>query len=410
MEQDRFVSYAQNLEDVMLWRALRGALDGPGFYIDVGASDPTALSVTRAFYERGWRGLNVEPLPDVVALLRAARPRDVTVEVAVAADAGTRVFHRVVQYEQTGLSTLDAAEAARHAGAGAAVETFDVEVETLAALCRAHVTGDVHFLKVDAEGAEAEVLAGADFRVVRPWVVVVEATHPGSVEGSEAAWEPGLLAAGYRPVWFDGLNRFYLAEERGELARHFTVPPNVFDAYVQYDPVLEAHVASTQTLADERGVVIGRLEAEVARLVAEAEVEPRGEPEAEEVAAPDPAPVAPRVVAPGVVAIPEVSMVEAVAPRGLGRRLVGRAYRLVRPVVRPVIWRVRSFLMDELVRQMIDMRAKQDLVLGRLELLEHHVRSSSGGQTVGITAGQADVLGRVLLTLALAAEAQEPKA
>ena len=98
MEQDRFVSYAQNLEDVMLWRALRGALDGPGFYIDVGASDPTALSVTRAFYERGWRGLNVEPLPDVVALLRAARPRDVTVEVAVAADAGTRVFHRVVQY------------------------------------------------------------------------------------------------------------------------------------------------------------------------------------------------------------------------------------------------------------------------------------------------------------------------
>ena len=55
----RFVSYAQNFEDVMLWRALKHISNG--FYIDVGAWSPDIDSVTRIFYEHGWRGVNVEP-------------------------------------------------------------------------------------------------------------------------------------------------------------------------------------------------------------------------------------------------------------------------------------------------------------------------------------------------------------
>ncbi|HZF37393.1 MAG TPA: FkbM family methyltransferase, partial [Blastocatellia bacterium] len=44
-----FISYAQNFEDVMLWRALKHI--DRGFYIDVGANDPDLDSVTKAFYE-----------------------------------------------------------------------------------------------------------------------------------------------------------------------------------------------------------------------------------------------------------------------------------------------------------------------------------------------------------------------
>src|SRR3954451_14572299 len=52
-------SYAQNFEDVMLARALAHVRDG--FYIDLGAQHPTVDSVSRAFYELGWRGVHVEP-------------------------------------------------------------------------------------------------------------------------------------------------------------------------------------------------------------------------------------------------------------------------------------------------------------------------------------------------------------
>src|SRR5688572_4513997 len=50
-------SFAQNGEDVRLWRIF--ANQGPGFYVDVGAGDPTADSVTRLFYDSGWTGINI---------------------------------------------------------------------------------------------------------------------------------------------------------------------------------------------------------------------------------------------------------------------------------------------------------------------------------------------------------------
>ena len=79
------------------------------------------------------------------------------------------------------------------------------------------------------------MLAGADFSRFRPWIVLLEATRPLTTTTS-VDWEPALLAADYQFVWFDGLNRFYLAREHHEALRsHFELPPNSFDDFVKYD-------------------------------------------------------------------------------------------------------------------------------------------------------------------------------
>src|SRR5690242_14066635 len=142
----------------MLWRALGHV--GAGFWIDVGAAEPERLSVTRAFSERGWHGINIEPVPSHFARLRLARPRDINLNLAAGAAPGRMSFHRI---GATGLSTLDADIAAAHARRGRRVETDTIEVTTLAALCRQYAPAQVHFLKIDVEGAEREVLLGADF-------------------------------------------------------------------------------------------------------------------------------------------------------------------------------------------------------------------------------------------------------
>jgi hypothetical protein len=46
-----FRSYAQNFEDLMLYRAL-GKVER-GFYIDIGAQHPEIDSVSKAFFDRG---------------------------------------------------------------------------------------------------------------------------------------------------------------------------------------------------------------------------------------------------------------------------------------------------------------------------------------------------------------------
>lgn len=227
-----FISYAQNYEDVMLWRAL-GSI-GEGFWIDVGAAHPTEFSVTRALYDHGWHGVNIEPEPDYAAILRADRPRDINLQAAVADAPGRITLHRI---PGTGLSTLDPTIAADHATAGfPASQPMEVEVTTLAAVCATYAPRDIHFLKIDVEGAERDVLLGADLRTYRPWIILAEATRPGSSEPRIEAFADVLVAADYRQCWFDGLNVFFLAaEHEARLAPCFKAPVNVFDDFVRAD-------------------------------------------------------------------------------------------------------------------------------------------------------------------------------
>ena len=221
-----FLSYAQNFEDVMLWRAL-GHIAG-GRYVDVGAQHPRIDSVSRAFYERGWRGVHVEPVPAFADLLRADRPDETVLQVALAEREGTLVLN---VFADTGLSTAVASYALRHeAERGYAGQRIEVPVQTLAAALQPLAGKDVHWLKIDVEGFELQVLQGWDSEALRPWVMVVEATVPNSPLTDFDSWEPILVAAGYRFVYFDGLNRFYVAAEHAGLAAAFSAPPNIFDA------------------------------------------------------------------------------------------------------------------------------------------------------------------------------------
>ena len=222
------MSYAQNFEDVMLWRALGAQSDG--FYIDIGAWSPVIDSVTCAFYERGWRGINVEPNPPFFAEIEQARPRDVNLRVAVSDTPGRANMHFM---NNPGLSTLDASIAQQHVNGGLSTDVQAVEVTTLTALWRDYVPDGqaVHFLKIDVEGTEAAVLRGNDWQRNRPWVLVVEATYPMSRVETYLEWEPIVLGAGYRFVYADGLNRYYIDPAHNELVHAFAYPPNVFDDF-----------------------------------------------------------------------------------------------------------------------------------------------------------------------------------
>lgn len=223
-----FVSYAQNFEDLMLWRALKH-LDR-GFYIDVGANDPDVHSVTKAFYERGWHGINIEPIDEWFAKLECERQRDANLKVAAGASPGEIVFYEI---PQTGLSTAFRDIAERHQrDSGFEFIERVVPVVPLREICLKHVNGPIHFLKVDVEGAERAVLEGMDFVSFRPWVVLVEATRPLLQDEDHGQWEVLLTDAGYDFVYFDGLNRFYVAREHPGLKSAFSSPPNVFDDFV----------------------------------------------------------------------------------------------------------------------------------------------------------------------------------
>lgn len=210
----------------MLHRALKHVRAGT--YIDVGAWHPQLHSVTKSFYDNGWSGVNVEPSRKFFRLLEKRRPRDTNLNVAIGREPGVLDFFEV---GYTGLSSLgqESMVLARSLGFSK-MRTYPVDVRTMAQLFAESIKSlEVHFLKIDVEGFESDVLAGFDWEKNRPWIIVVEAVRPGSNEAAWAGWEPVIQSAGYEFVWFDGLNRFYLRKESSELREHFRIPVNLFD-------------------------------------------------------------------------------------------------------------------------------------------------------------------------------------
>ena len=86
-------SYSHNGEDMVL-RAVfaRYPSTYPGFYIDIGAHHPMRFSNARFFYENGWNGLCVDPLPGCSKLYSRQRPRDMFIEAGVAEEEGEMTY------------------------------------------------------------------------------------------------------------------------------------------------------------------------------------------------------------------------------------------------------------------------------------------------------------------------------
>jgi FkbM family methyltransferase len=210
----------------MLWRALSHI--ERGFYIDIGAQDPIIDSVSLAFHEHGWRGIHVEPLPHYADLLRHQRPGDTVIQAAVG--NGPAVL-RFFEIPGTGISTADASIAAQHRERGFDVHEIAVPCITLASIFDAAAEPEIHWLKIDVEGFEQPVLASWGSSAAQPWIVVVESTLPLTQIETHERWENVLIGYGYRPTYFDGLNRYYVSEAHPELQTAFRLPPNIFDDF-----------------------------------------------------------------------------------------------------------------------------------------------------------------------------------
>jgi len=215
------LSYAQNMEDVVLARLFDGQTDG--FYIDVGGGHAVADNVTFHFYLKGWRGIVVEPQAALGPLYRRVRPRDALVQALAGREEGALDLFEAATFH--GLSTASPTHAAAAEQAGVAGRRVSKPVTTLARLCADHAPPTIDVLKIDVEGHEAEVIAGGDWTRFRPRVVLAEAIEPLSMSDASHRFEPGLLAAGYRFAWFDNLNRWYVADEAAALLERFPTEP-----------------------------------------------------------------------------------------------------------------------------------------------------------------------------------------
>lgn len=258
-----FVSYAQNFEDVLLWRALSHVKNG--HYIDIGAQDPVIDSVSLAFYEAGWRGIHVEATPFYASKLREARPDEVVIEAVVTDAGGPISFYEI---PGTGISTGRPDIASHHAKIGYKPRKISTAAIRLDQLLET-ATPDLHWMKIDVEGMEANVLRSWGECDRRPWVLVIESTFPNTQEHTQDLWINEVLKRGYKKVFFDGLSCYFVHHDHRRLASRFKTPANVFDAFAVAPhhfsaAQIKAHLDATKQRLDLEWARAERLASELA--------------------------------------------------------------------------------------------------------------------------------------------------
>jgi FkbM family methyltransferase len=218
------------MEDILLSRLFH---EQPGTFVDVGAHHPFVDNTTYFFYERGWRGVNVEPIPYLHRLLVEYRPQDLNIPVAVSDRDGALTFYHVPQCD--GLSTLSTEVASYHRRHGLEVIEGQVQVQSIASLVAQFKIRPPDLLSIDVEGHESQVIEGIPLTIWRPAVIVVESTLPLSQTASHRSWEPILLSHDYLFAAFNGVNRFYLRSDLRNQLDLFLTPVSVLDNFIRYE-------------------------------------------------------------------------------------------------------------------------------------------------------------------------------
>lgn len=227
----RVVSYAQNFEDIVLKRIFSYLGSSKGKYIDVGARHSQEDSVTYLFYLNDWTGINIEPDPYLFDDLDLARIKDINLNCAVSDDTGTAILHSTGRGEYKGLSTLDNRNATNLNSMLIQTEGIEVNLKSLNSIIEENnwQNEEIHFLKIDVEGSEFKVLKSIDLQKYRPIVLVVEATMPMTTIKNHMIFEDYIINNNYTFCLFDGLNRFYVANERSDLFEIASYPACIFD-------------------------------------------------------------------------------------------------------------------------------------------------------------------------------------
>ncbi|MEM9830569.1 MAG: FkbM family methyltransferase [Bacteroidota bacterium] len=168
------VTFSQSGEDIIidhLFRILK--IDHPT-YIDVGAHHPYNINNTALLYERGCRGINIEPDPRLFENFVKYRKDDINLNIGISDEPAVLDFF--VMSSPT-LNTFSKEEAIRMEQETnyRIARREQIKVDTINNVVQQHHNGIFpDFFSLDVEGFDQRILKSIDFSVHRPAVICVE--------------------------------------------------------------------------------------------------------------------------------------------------------------------------------------------------------------------------------------------
>ncbi len=175
-------SYSQCGEDVNVAFALSYLKVDDITYLDVGAHHPTLINNTYHFYQKGHRGVLVEPNIAMCQRLRAVRPRDTTLVAGIGTSAVREAdYYLMTDSSWNTFSKEEADHQAKITGGLIKIEKVTkVPLLDINEVMEEHFKGAPSFLSLDAEGLHLAILKSLDYTRYRPRIICVETLVSGT--------------------------------------------------------------------------------------------------------------------------------------------------------------------------------------------------------------------------------------
>jgi hypothetical protein len=192
-------------------------------YCDIGAHLPWKFSNTAKFYLKNkalYVGVLVEPDPFLARYLMLKRPKDIIINKGVkSAETESENLDLFIMETRT-LNTFSQKEAAYYESLGHRIQAKQrIEVIDINTLLRENFTEKVlHFLSIDVEGMDFDILNSFDFDIARPLCICVETikySKTGIAEKNSTIVE-FLKVKGYFEYAFTGINSIFVDKAKWE--------------------------------------------------------------------------------------------------------------------------------------------------------------------------------------------------
>ena len=213
LHEFKFRKYSQCGEDKIIELIFQMlSIDKPS-WLDIGAGDPIILSNTALFYEKGCRGINIEPNPDFYAKLCEARPEDTNLNCGVGVEAGTMNYYVIDNYPfLNGFSEENSEKMEKEFGYRIK-EAIPVRIMPIDELINKYCSLEYpDILDIDTEGMDLDILSRIDYDRFSPKVIIVETVIFGSFR-KDTTIKEYLSTKGYAAPYETPMNTIFVRND-----------------------------------------------------------------------------------------------------------------------------------------------------------------------------------------------------
>ena len=204
-------SYSQEGEDMILRRLFEKKKEG--FYVDVGAHHPKRFSNTYFFYKKGWKGINIDAMPNSMKLFKKTRPRDINIEIPISEQKQKLKYYAFDEPAINGFSKEISEKRSRTEDVKI-LFTKEIETTTLENILTEYLPKDqtIDFLSIDVEGLDFEVLKSNNFKIFKPNLILVEIIGSNLCEIEKSEITKYLNNLGY-DIYAKTINTVFFAKK-----------------------------------------------------------------------------------------------------------------------------------------------------------------------------------------------------